>query len=431
MDRDTYLILGYGRSGKESEKYLLSKGHRAIIYDDSLNKQPDIDWTTVKRVIQSPGISTLHPISLNAQKAGIPICTDINLLQEQNPNAQYIGVTGTNGKSTTTALIGHILKQNGFTVEVGGNIGIPALSLKNLNEKEWYVLELSSYQLELSNNINLDVAVWLNITPDHLERHLTMEKYVATKAKIFNAAKSACIAIDDNYSKEIVKKLSMPNLTIASEFKNYPANLWIDAGGTLHINEALFDLNELATLKGTHNWQNVAVAFAATLQIVQNNEKIWQSIQTFPGLAHRQQLVTKTLSAEFINDSKATNADATEKALKTFLGRKIFWILGGKDKTDGITSLEPYFPHIKKAYLIGDACQRFANDLKGKVNFEKSITLDNAIKHAFEDTKSETDAVILLSPACASFDQFRDFEHRGEEFIRLVKEITHESDHIF
>jgi len=431
VGKDIYLIVGYGRSGKESERHLLGKGKKVVVYDDSLNKKPDVDWHKVKLVVQSPGIAPHHPIAAAAHNEGVPICTDINLLQESNPFAKYIGITGTNGKSTTTALIGHILRQSGLKVEVGGNIGIPALALESLEESGWYVLELSSYQLELSKDINLDVAVWLNITPDHLERHFTMESYINAKERIFSSAKSACIVIDDSYSKAVEAKLSLPHLTIASEFKNYPADLWVDAGGTLHINGQLFDLNELTTIKGIHNWQNVAAAFAATLQIIGDCQKIWQEIQTFPGLAHRQQLIAKTPNIEFINDSKATNANACEKALKTFFGKKIFWILGGKDKTDGIESLQPYFSHIKKAYLIGDAKDRFAKDLYGKVDFEKSVTLDIAVKHAIEDSKSETNAVVLLSPACASFDQFRDFEHRGDEFIKFVKEQLHDSDHIF
>ena len=431
MGKDTYLILGYGRSGKESERHLLNKGKKVVVYDDSLNKKPNIDWNKVKLVVQSPGIAQTHPVSTAARNECIPICTDINLLQASNPLAKYIGITGTNGKSTTTALIGHILRQSGLKAEVGGNIGIPVFALESLGKHGWYVLELSSYQLELSKDIYLDVAVWLNITPDHLERHVTMESYINAKERIFSSAKSACIVIDDAYSKEVEAKLIIPHLTIASEFKNYPADLWVDAKGMLHISGQLFDLNELTKLKGMHNWQNVAVAFAATLQIIDDCQKIWKHIHTFPGLAHRQQLVAKNSNVEFINDSKATNANACEKALKTFFGKKIFWILGGKDKTDGIESLTPYFSHIKKAYLIGDAKDRFAKDLYGKVDFEKSVTLDVAVKHAIEDSNSETNAVVLLSPACASFDQFRDFEHRGDEFIKFVKEQLHDSDHIF
>ncbi len=424
MIKNTYVILGYGRSGRESEKHLLSLGHNTIVYDDGQNKTPNIDWSAIVTLVQSPGIPMSHPVSEAARAAGISICTDIDLLQKRSPNAKYIGITGTNGKSTTTALIGHILKQAKLNVEVGGNIGIPALSLEDLDANGWYVLELSSYQLELSNALHLDIAVWINLSPDHLDRHDSMENYVNAKKRIFSHAKSACIAIDDNYSKQAYHQLHIPHTTIASEFKNCPADIWIDASGLLHSNGALFNCNELETLKGTHNWQNVALAFAATLCILNAPHKIWEYIQTFPGLAHRQQLVTKIGQVEFINDSKATNADACEKALKTYMDRNIFWILGGVAKTDGIDLLKPYFSYIKKAYLIGEAQDRFADILNGSVAFEKCSSLESAIAKSSADAKFENDAVVLLSPACASFDQFRDYEHRGEEFIQIVRKIN-------
>lgn len=424
MAKNTYIVLGYGRSGRESEKHLLSQGYNVIVYDDSQMRTPHINWTEITTVVQSPGISLSHPISLSAKAAGIPICTDIDLLQKCSPGAKYIGITGTNGKSTTTALIGHILRQAGLKVEVGGNIGVSALSLKDVTENGWYVLELSSYQLELSIDLNLDIAVWVNISPDHLDRHGTIENYVDAKKRIFNHAKWACISIDDEYSKLMSKELSIPHKTIASEFKNCPANVWIDASGILHSNGAMFDCNELETLKGTHNWQNVALAFVATNHVLNNPQKIWEHIQTFPGLAHRQQLVAKTKHVEFINDSKATNADACEKALKTYMGQNIFWILGGVAKTDGIDLLKPYFPYIKKAYLIGEAQDRFAETLKDAAVFEKCPSLEVAVYKANLDANVENDAVVLLSPACASFDQFRDYEHRGEEFIQIVRKIS-------
>jgi UDP-N-acetylmuramoylalanine--D-glutamate ligase len=422
--KNTYIVLGYGRSGRESEKHLLSLGYKVIVYDDGQNIIPEINWSEIVGVVQSPGIPMSHAVSEAARAAGISICTDIDLLQKRSPNAKYIGITGTNGKSTTTALIGHILKQAGLNVEVGGNIGIPALSLKNLNETSWYVLELSSYQLELSNDLHLDIAVWLNISPDHLDRHGSMEKYVTAKRRIFSYAKSACIAIDDDYSKQTCKQILIPHTTIASEFKNCPADIWIDASSMLHCNGALFDCNELETLKGLHNAQNVALAFAVGLQILSTPQKIWEYIQTFPGLPHRQQLVAKIDNVEFINDSKATNADACEKALKTYMGQNIFWIVGGVAKTDGIELLKPYFPYIKKAYLIGESQNDFAKTLNGSVLFEKCSSLETAVFKASEEAKFEKDSVVLLSPACASFDQFRDYEHRGEEFIQIVRKIN-------
>jgi UDP-N-acetylmuramoylalanine--D-glutamate ligase len=248
-----------------------------------------------------------------------------------------------------------------------------------------------------------------------------MENYVNAKKRIFNHTKWACIATDDEYSKTVSNQLCIPHKTIASEFKNYPADIWIDASGMLHSNGSTFDCNELENLKGTHNWQNVALAFAATLQVINNPQEIWEHIQTFPGLAHRQQLVAKIDHVEFINDSKATNADACEKALKTYIGQNIFWILGGVAKTDGIDSLKPYFPYVKKAYLIGEAQDRFADILSGAVVFEKCFSLEVAVSKASTDARLESNAVVLLSPACASLDQFRDYEHRGEEFIQIVR----------
>ncbi len=424
MIKNTFIVLGYGRSGRESEKHLLAQGYNVIVCDDAQQKTLDINWTEITAVVQSPGISPSHPLSLAAKTAGVSICTDLDLLQKRSPMAKYIGITGTNGKSTTTALIGHILKQAGLKVEVGGNIGVPALSLKNLDENGWYVLELSSYQLELSNDLNLDIAVWVNISPDHLDRHGTIENYVSAKKRIFNQAKWACIAIDDDHSKQVSAELTIPHKTVASEFKNYPADIWIDAGGMLHNGGKLFNCNELETLKGAHNWQNVALAFAAANHVINNPQEIWEYIQTFPGLAHRQQLVTKIGTIEFINDSKATNADACEKALKTYMGQNIFWILGGVAKTDGIDLLRPYFSYIKKAYLIGEAQDRFANTLKDAILFEKCSSLEVAVSKARADAMVEEDAVVLLSPACASFDQFRDYEHRGEEFIQIVRKIS-------
>ncbi len=424
MIKNTYVILGYGRSGKEGEKHLLSLGHKVIIHDDNQNKKPDIDWNDAIALVQSPGISPSHPVHVAAKANSIPICTDIDLLQKRSPKAKYIGITGTNGKSTTTALIGHILKQAGLKVAIGGNIGIPALALEEVNEDGWYILELSSYQLELSNTLELDIAIWTNISPDHLERHGCIEDYVKVKKRIFDKAKRVCIAKDDEHSKLVSNQLQIPCTTIASELKNCPADIWIDASGIMHSDGMSFDCNELETLKGVHNWQNIALAFATARHILTTPQKIWEYIQTFPGLAHRQQLIASIGSVDFINDSKATNADACEKALRTYLGQSIFWILGGVAKTDGIDHLNPYFPYIKKAYLIGEAQDHFAHTLNGSVLFEKCSSLETAVSKAYIDAKCEQHSVVLFSPACASFDQFRDFEHRGEMFIQIVNKVN-------
>jgi len=424
MNKNTYVVLGYGRSGKESEKYLLSLGHKVLVHDDSQNKIPSINWNEVIALVQSPGISPSHPIHIEAQKHQISICTDIDLLQKRSPKAKYIGITGTNGKSTTTTLIGHILKAAGLNVAIGGNIGVPALSLEELDETGWYVLELSSFQLELSNTLELDAAVWTNISPDHLERHSSIENYVSTKKKIFDKAKWACIAKDDEHSRKVSNQLKVSHTTIAGELKNCPADIWIDASGIMHTDGMSFDCKELITLKGTHNWQNVALAFATTRHILSASKNIWEYIQTFPGLAHRQQSFLTVRNVEFVNDSKATNANACEKALKTYIGKNIFWILGGVAKTDGIDSLIPYFSQIKKAYLIGEAQDRFADTLRDSIPLKKCSSLESAVIEAYSDAKCEKSAIVLLSPACASFDQFRDFEHRGEVFMQIVKKVN-------
>lgn len=421
MHKNTYVILGYERSGKESEKHLLSLGYTVLVHDDYQQKTPTIEWDKVLAIIQTPGIPPSHPIALVAKQNNIPIYTDINLLQKRSPQSKYIGITGTNGKSTTTALIGHILKEAGIKTAIGGNIGIPALALEELDEKGWYVLELSSYQLELSHTLALDIAVWTNISPDHLERHGTIENYIEAKERIFTNAKYACIAIDDEYSEHISHQQQISHTTVASEMIKPLANIYVDDKGILHHKELTFDCTTLQHLKGRHNWQNVALAFAATLHILKDPQKTWQHIKTFPGLSHRQQSIATIDSVEFVNDSKATNANACEKALKTYLGKNIFWILGGIPKTDGIHSLAPYFSYIKKAYLIGEAQEYFAKTLENLIPFEKSYTLEKAVNQAYIDARKARDAIVLLSPACASFDQFRDYEQRGEVFIDLVK----------
>lgn len=417
-----YLILGYGRSGQATERYLHSLDCSSCIYDEGQNLTPEINWQKIECVVQSPGIAPSHAISELAISYNIPICTDIDLLQKRSPDANYIGITGTNGKSTTTALIGHILEKSGFKTAIGGNIGIPALDLPNLVNGEWYVLELSSYQLELSQNIQLDTAVWLNISEDHIERHKTLENYVKAKQRIFSNAKNAVIAIDDDFSQNVANNLNIKYKTVSIISQNN-VDAYVDELGIMHNDDKIFDLKKASYLMGEHNWQNIALAFLATLPIVKNADKVFEHIKTFPGLAHRQQHIATIDNVLFVNDSKATNADAAEKALKAYQNYDIFWIIGGKDKTDGIYALAPYFYNIKKAYLIGEASIRFSQTLKDKVVFANCCTLDKAVNMAFQDAKSSKKPVVLFSPACASFDQFKDFEQRGEIFQQLVKAI--------
>ncbi|MDE3059859.1 MAG: UDP-N-acetylmuramoyl-L-alanine--D-glutamate ligase, partial [Pseudomonadota bacterium] len=346
------------------------------------------------------------------------------------PSAPLVAITGTNGKSTTTTLIGHILKSAGLKVEVGGNLGTPALSLAPLDKNGIYVLELSSYQLDLVKTTRFNVAVLLNVTPDHLDRHGDMQGYIAAKMHIFERQSHedvAIIAADDEYTRDIAEKLKA---------KDDKRRVWKTSAATkaehgisvingilydseLHYNQT-FDLRTISTLPGRHNWQNAALAYAAAKEVGIAPDRIYQAMQTFPGLRHRLQLVDTINGARFINDSKATNADATSNALAPY--ENIYWILGGKPKAGGIATLEIFFPRIAHAFLIGEATEEFAKTLEGKVPYTRCGTLDVAVKNSAEMAfrAKRKDAVVLLSPACASFDQFKSFEHRGDVFCALV-----------
>lgn len=400
-------------------------------------------------IILSPGIPVdlpkPHPILQKFKKAGAELICDLELFYRINQRKfHFVGITGTNGKSTTTALTNAIFKGLGLNSEMGGNIGISCFELANQPQEAICVLETSSYQLELISKLRFEVAALLNITKDHLDRHGTMENYTAAKLNIFrNLTKDDCavIGVDDENTKLIYEKLKNEQRCkmIAISTKQ------IQAGGVAVIDGVLynriegenteFKLGEIF-LKGEHNAQNIACAFAVvfcklrrldchtSLREVRNDElKIIQSIRTFQGLKHRMQLVAKIGNTNFINDSKATNAESTINALRAY--DNIYWILGGKPKEGGIEILIPYFPKIVKAYLIGEAADEFAKVLAAhQVDFEKSDTLKNAFEHAYRDTSANNslkEKNILLSPACASFDQFKNFEERGEFFAALAK----------
>ncbi len=409
IQQQSYLILGLARSGKATAAFFDAHHYPYILYDDSLtnyngqavlNNPNDIPWDTIKSVIQSPGICfnypAPHPVTARAREKNIPIETDIDLFnQHRDPAAHYIGITGTNGKSTTTALVTHILNHARKHAAMGGNIGVAALSLLMPNQQKnhgkpfnFYVLELSSFQLEATHQINLDIAVIINITEDHLERHDTMDHYRAAKQRIFTHAKH----------------------TITGET----------------CPKILTDPHAFEHLPGQHNLENMntAIAVCSALDIPMN--LIMKGIASFPGLPHRMEIVYNEDNLLIINDSKATNADAAEKALACYKDDIVFWIAGGKPKTDGIVPLKPYFPFITRAYFIGEAKEAFLATAKDSVTCHISSTLEGALTKAIIDAQKnqlehpDKRHVILFSPACASFDQFRDFEHRGDVFRKLV-----------
>ena len=440
-------VLGLGKSGLVAARALERGGAEVWAWDDDEEKRlaaeekgvPIVDLRTadlseLTSLVLSPGIPHTHPephpVVARARAAGLEIIGDIELLARTQREPAYVGITGTNGKSTTTALIGHVLEVTGRDVAVGGNLGTPALALEALGAGGIYVLEMSSYQLELTHSLTFDVAVLLNVTPDHLDRHGGMVGYVAAKRLIFHRQtkpRAAIIGVDDEICRGIHRELARAGdqvvIPVSAEGPVaggvYAADGWLvdDIDGAA---APVVELARLVRLPGRHNWQNAAAAYAASRHVGVPPHAIAASLQTFPGLAHRQELVATIGGIRYVNDSKATNADAAERALECY--DDIYWIAGGLPKAGGIASLERFFPRIRRAFLIGQAAEEFAATLDGKVAYEMSGELGAALAgaHALAQREARNGAVVLLSPACASFDQFANFEERGAAFRRLV-----------
>jgi len=446
---ESVAVLGLARSGLAAAEALKRGGAEVLAWDDAPAKREaaaargialadlaSADLTGVKALVLSPGIPSTfpapHKIAARARSAGIDIIGDIELLALSCRAARYAGITGTNGKSTTTALLGHILTAAGMRVAVGGNLGIPALLLDTLGSDGIYVLEMSSYQLELTKSLVFDVAVLLNITPDHLDRHGGMDGYVAAKERIFagqGARQAAIIGVDDAICRGIAAKLAAKGAKVIpiSAERAAPGGVYAADGHLIddidHAQCAILDLADAARLPGRHNWQNAAAAFAAARMFGVAARDAAQGIARFPGLAHRQELVATIDGVRYVNDSKATNADAAAKALACY--EDICWIAGGVAKEGGIASLRPYFPLIRHAFLIGEAAPAFAVTLAGQVAFTRSGDLTTALRQAHETARRG--GTVLLSPACSSFDQFTDFEARGDAFRRLVQDLKAEA----
>lgn len=463
-----YIIYGLGISGISTAKYLIISNNKVVITDDNdsaieaarsklvkENTQYSGNIKFVKSteienecgaetvIVFAPGIPLYHPkphkILEIVKNSGAKLLCDVELFYLLNNAKTFLGITGTNGKSTTTALTGFILSELKVDTQIGGNIGVPCFELpKTAN----YVFEISSYHLDLMNKTHFRIAALTNITPDHIDRHGSFENYIAVKKKIFanqGDADYAIIGADNDHSRKIFEELESDasfkaRLIGISTQKICSGGVSITSG-ILHnrIDGALSDLSlEGIVLKGEHNMQNVAVAFASSYCLLHKvfdatelEQKIIAAIRKFKGLRHRMQFLGEVDGIHFINDSKATNAESTENALKSY--ENIFWILGGKPKDGGILSLRPYFKKIAKAYLIGEASDQFAEVLqKNNVEFVKCINLKNAFNEAFLDAKKSglKEKNVLLSPACASFDQWRNFEERGDYFCRAFDEIN-------
>lgn len=380
-----------------------------------------------------------HAAVMRAREAGIEILCDIEILHRAGHGRKVVGITGTNGKSTTTALTGHILNGCGVKAAVGGNIGRACLDLDLPPPDGVFVLELSSFQLDLCPSFAPDIAVMLNITPDHLDRHGSMEAYIAAKARIFRGRGKAVIGIDDTESRlvyeTVMKREEQRQLCPISAAAEIPADGVYARDGDLydgigHPPEKISGLSSIPSLPGVHNHQNAAAAYAVARLLGLAPDRIFEAMKTFPGLPHRQQTVRVIQGVPYINDSKATNADAAARALACY--RNICWILGGKPKEGGLAGLEPFMDRVSHAFLIGQAAQDFGSWLdKRGVPHNFSGTLDRAVEEAHRLAQAARGrpggaATVLFSPACASFDQFRNFEHRGEVFTDLVNHLQEE-----
>ncbi|WP_119418612.1 UDP-N-acetylmuramoyl-L-alanine--D-glutamate ligase [Desertibaculum subflavum] len=439
-------VVGLARSGLAAARALEAGGAKVAAWDDSAARRNSVglapidpmtaDWQRLAAVVLSPGIPLTHPaphpVVQRAAAAHVEVIGDIELLLREALGAALVGVTGTNGKSTTTALIGHVLAAAGRRVQVGGNIGAPVLDLDPLDAGGIYVVELSSFQIDLTPSLACDVAILLNITPDHLDRHGDMAGYVAVKRRIFDRVKgTAVIGVDDDWGRKIAAELDA-----AGRSRVVPISVErpLDRGisildGKVAIDGrpvAAIDLKQAPALIGRHNHQNAAAAIAAALALGLDEAAIAHGLATFPGLAHRLERIATVNGVDYINDSKATNADAAAKALAAF--DRIFWIAGGKPKAGGIEPLADLFPHVAHAFLIGEAAAEFTATLQGRVEHEVSGSLDRAVAAARvaaeQAARAGAKPVVLLSPACASYDQFADFEARGEAFRALVHRIA-------
>jgi len=441
-------LFGLGGSGLSTLRALVAGGAEVAGWDDNEAARAKAaaagfapvdlaaaDWSKFQLFVLAPGVPLTHPkphwTVERAKAAGLAIVGDIELFARERaaraPAAPFVAITGTNGKSTTTALIAHVLRQAGREVAMGGNIGVPILDLPPPSDDRVHVIECSSFQIDLAPSLAPSVGLLINITPDHLDRHGAFAAYSAIKERLVTKAAIALVGVDDEPCRAIAARLRAEGarrLVTISAGASPLADVWVEDHRLLtrESAEPSIDLRIAPALRGAHNGQNAAFAFAAARELGLSPNEIARGFASFPGLAHRMEQVGRQGRVLFVNDSKATNADAAEKALLSF--RDIFWILGGKPKEGGIEPLRPLFPRVAKAYLIGTASESFAATLGDAVPFERCGTLEAATSAAARDAalSDAPEPVVLLSPACASYDQFPNFEARGDRFRALVSE---------
>jgi UDP-N-acetylmuramoylalanine--D-glutamate ligase len=446
-------LFGLGGSGRASASALLAGGADVVAFDDSPERVEEashagiptadlhhIDWSKMAALILSPGVPLTHPAphwtAGLARAAAVEVIGDIELFcrerQRHAPDAPFIAITGTNGKSTTTALIAHLLRSAGGDVQLGGNIGTAILSLEPPRNGRTHVIECSSYQIDLAPTLDPSIGILINVSEDHLDRHGSLRAYAAVKERLVAGVQrngTAVVGVDDEWCQAVADRIDRAGKRVVRVSVRRPLadGVYVEgeqvvqaAGGSGH---ALALLGNIGSLRGIHNAQNAACATAAALASGLDGRAIQRGLWSFPGLAHRMEEVGRKGNVLFVNDSKATNVDSAAQALACF--ENVFWIAGGKPKTGGITSLERFFPRIRKAYLIGEAAPDFAKTLDGKVAYDISEKLDRAVALAANDAEASgaANVVVLLSPACASFDQYPNFEVRGDTFRALVKAV--------
>ncbi|MFN3720946.1 MAG: UDP-N-acetylmuramoyl-L-alanine--D-glutamate ligase [Rhizobium rhizophilum] len=445
----TVALFGLGGSGLATAKALQDGGANVIAWDDNPDSVAraeadgvptrdlrEIDWSSVASFVLSPGVPLTHPkphwtVGV-ARNAGVEIIGDVEIFVRERrahaPDCPFIAITGTNGKSTTTALIAHILQASGRDTQLGGNIGRAVLTLDPPRDGRFFVVECSSYQIDLAPTLNPTAGILLNLTPDHLDRHGTIQHYADVKERLVAGAKTAIIGIDDSYCELIGDRVERAGTKVIRISKRQPLadGLYAEGSRIMRAEQGatslLVDVDGIQTLRGSHNAQNACAAIAACLAVGVSEDEIRKGLQSFPGLKHRMQPVGERRQVVFVNDSKATNADAAAPALSSY--ERIYWIAGGLPKEGGIASLAPLFSRIVKAYLIGEAASAFAAQLGDRVPYEISDRLERAVAHAADDADRDGEAsAVMLSPACASFDQYKNFEVRGDAFVSHVADL--------
>jgi UDP-N-acetylmuramoylalanine--D-glutamate ligase len=446
-------VFGLGGSGLIAASALFAGGADVIGWDDGAARIEnaaqagipvadlrDVDWSRIAALVLAPGVPLTHPAphwSVGLARAmAVEVIGDIELFCRERrahaPHAPFVAITGTNGKSTTTALIAHLCAGAGLDTQLGGNIGTAILSLEPPRQGRVHVIECSSFQIDLAPGIDPSVGILINLTEDHLDRHGSLANYGAVKERLIAGVQrdgTAIVGVDDNWCQAVADRAEHAGTRVVRVSVRHPLayGVYVDGervfqatGGTAR---EIAHLGSIGSLRGRHNAQNAACAAAAALALGLDLRTIQAGLRSFPGLAHRMEEVGRKDRVLFINDSKATNADSAAQALACF--SDIFWIAGGKPKTGGIGSLSGFFPRIRKAYLVGAAAEEFAATLSGKVDHVVAGTLDHAVAEAARDAEASglDHPVVLLSPACASFDQFASFEERGTAFRDLVQKL--------